>query len=261
IYTFSLHDALPISSHGRQVWISAAFGFLCRRTLPRRSNLKCLTTLVTYAWPRSIPASWSAWSHSAPPGPPNGRPALSSPSPGTSPTSIIAARAAPSPKTVWVASRHRSQPLQPAAARRSFSRSGSSGMSSWTGLSVLVRDAMVASAVSAARRPSPAPVPAQVPLAAAAKPRRSAGLPGAAGSHGRPGASLLVSRHGRVRPPHPFHLLRRNPRTGGGGGARRRAGPRRHRPHRPRHRRRRRARQGGRPRPPARGPDRLRAFG
>jgi hypothetical protein len=34
-------------SHGEQAWTCSAFGFLCRRTSPRRWNLKCLTTLVT----------------------------------------------------------------------------------------------------------------------------------------------------------------------------------------------------------------------
>src|SRR5207302_9570952 len=35
------------SSHGRQAVISAAFGFLWMRRLPRGSHLKCLTTFVT----------------------------------------------------------------------------------------------------------------------------------------------------------------------------------------------------------------------
>src|SRR5436190_23762916 len=38
---------ISASSHGRQALISAAFGFLWMRRLPRGSHLKCLTTLVT----------------------------------------------------------------------------------------------------------------------------------------------------------------------------------------------------------------------
>src|SRR5256714_13188073 len=42
-----LMTSTSASSHGRQALISAAFGFLWMRRLPRGSHLKCFTTLVT----------------------------------------------------------------------------------------------------------------------------------------------------------------------------------------------------------------------
>ena len=42
-----LISASSLSSHQRQAWISPAFGFEWMRRLPRGSNLKCLTALVT----------------------------------------------------------------------------------------------------------------------------------------------------------------------------------------------------------------------
>jgi hypothetical protein len=42
-----LSKAISESSHGRHAAISAPFGFLWMRRLPRGSQLKCLTTLVT----------------------------------------------------------------------------------------------------------------------------------------------------------------------------------------------------------------------
>src|SRR5215203_3587852 len=77
-----------------------------------------------------MPASSRAWSSMRPAGPTNGRPARSSPSPGCSPTSITSERAAPSPKTVWVASRYRSQAMHPAAAAPRAPRSGRPGIRS-----------------------------------------------------------------------------------------------------------------------------------
>src|SRR3954453_12370761 len=69
-----------------------------------------------------MPASASAWSSSFPAGPTNGRPALSSWSPGCSPTNIASAPALPSPKTTCVPVFQRSQALQPAASLRSLAR-------------------------------------------------------------------------------------------------------------------------------------------
>ena len=71
-----------------------------------------------------MPASSRPCSRTRPAGPTNGRPALSSWSPGCSPTSIRSASSAPSPKTVWVPFSHRWQALQPAASPRSSSRFG-----------------------------------------------------------------------------------------------------------------------------------------
>ena len=42
-----LTSAISVSSQGRHAAISAAFGFLWMRRLPRGSHLKCLTTFVT----------------------------------------------------------------------------------------------------------------------------------------------------------------------------------------------------------------------
>src|SRR5437588_7775569 len=56
-----------------------------------------------------------------PAGPTNGCPALSSWSPGCSPTSIMAAGTGPSPNTVRVALRQRSQARHPAARSRTSS--------------------------------------------------------------------------------------------------------------------------------------------
>src|SRR5438093_64884 len=68
-----------------------------------------------------MPASSSACSKRRPAGPTKGLPCRSSWSPGCSPISIILECSAPSPNTVWVASAHRSQPLQEAAASFSCS--------------------------------------------------------------------------------------------------------------------------------------------
>src|SRR5918999_4948635 len=103
------------------------------RRRPRSSNLKCFTTLVTYASSRAMPAASRPLSSSLPAGPTNGLPARSSLSPGCSPTSITRARFRPSPKTVWVAPRQRWQPRQFAAASRnadSVRFSGRNGVAS-----------------------------------------------------------------------------------------------------------------------------------
>src|SRR5919108_4249937 len=76
-----------------------------------------------------MPASSIALSSSLPAGPTKGFPALSSWSPGCSPTNMASAFAAPSPKTVWVPVFQSGQALQPAAAVRSFLRLGLSGTS------------------------------------------------------------------------------------------------------------------------------------
>src|SRR5437763_7181012 len=83
-----------------------------------------------------MPASSRASSSTRPAGPTNGRPALSSWSPGCSPTSITSAWRDPSPKTVWVPVFQRSQAWQPAAAFRRVSRSrwdgtGAPSSNSW----------------------------------------------------------------------------------------------------------------------------------
>ena len=74
--------------------------------VPRRpgTHLKCLTTLVRKTTSGSTSASRSAWSRSLPAGPTNGSPALSSWSPGCSPTTISGASSGPLPATPWVAS-------------------------------------------------------------------------------------------------------------------------------------------------------------
>src|SRR5687768_919347 len=68
-------------------------------------------------------AAASASSSTRPAGPTKGEPCRSSWSPGCSPTSMIWARTAPSPKTVWVASLYRRQLVQSAASRRTASNS------------------------------------------------------------------------------------------------------------------------------------------
>jgi hypothetical protein len=65
--------------------------------------LKCFTALVTYASPRGTPAASSASLSTWPAGPTKGLPALSSWSPGCSPTNITVASFGPSPKTACVA--------------------------------------------------------------------------------------------------------------------------------------------------------------
>src|SRR5580658_7413492 len=65
-----------------------------------------------------MPASANASSRSFPAGPTKGRPTRSSWSPGCSPTIMIAALEAPSPKTVCVAVFQRSQAVHALAARR-----------------------------------------------------------------------------------------------------------------------------------------------
>src|ERR1051325_10256076 len=77
-----------------------------------------------------MPAASNARSRSLPDGPTNGRPALSSASPGCSPTTITWAVPVPSPNTVWVPSLKRSHPWQPFAAARSFASVGRGGMKS-----------------------------------------------------------------------------------------------------------------------------------
>jgi hypothetical protein len=103
-----LINSRSCSSHQRQAVISPASGLLWMRLLPRWTNLKCLTALVTYTVERSIPAFSSAASKIAPAGPTKGRPARSSWSPGCSPMNTIDASSGPSPKTVCVACLYRS---------------------------------------------------------------------------------------------------------------------------------------------------------
>src|SRR4051812_12645775 len=101
------------------------------RRLPRcaASHLKCFTTLVTYTSERSIPTSIRTSSRSLPAGPTNGWPALSSLSPGCSPTNITRALAGPSPNTVCVPSFQRSHALQLRADCCNFGSVGEGGMS------------------------------------------------------------------------------------------------------------------------------------
>src|SRR2546422_8897567 len=75
-----------------------------------------------------MPASSRASSSSRPAGPTNGAPSTSSWSPGCSPTSMTSAPSLPSPNTVWVAVRNRSQPWHDAAASRNALRSSLSGI-------------------------------------------------------------------------------------------------------------------------------------
>src|SRR5436305_7103098 len=72
-----------------------------------------------------MPASARARSSSPPEGPTKGWPSTSSRSPGCSPTSMIGACSAPSPKTVCVAPCHNRHLRQPAASRRSFAKTSS----------------------------------------------------------------------------------------------------------------------------------------
>ena len=65
---------------------------LVQPTLAAVSCLKCLTALVAYTSPRSIPAASMHCHSTAPAGPTNGTPRLSSTSPGCSPTRISARR-------------------------------------------------------------------------------------------------------------------------------------------------------------------------
>src|SRR6187549_512058 len=77
-----------------------------------------------------MPAASKARSSKRPAGPTNGLPALSSASPGVSPTTSSRACLGPSPNTVWVPTFHRRQPRQSAAAARSFGGVGLGGMKS-----------------------------------------------------------------------------------------------------------------------------------
>src|SRR5438477_421699 len=70
------------------------------RRLPRMTNLKCFTALVTYSVARSRWTSVSARSRTSPAGPTNGASRRSSWSPGCSPTSTTRACAGPRPNTV-----------------------------------------------------------------------------------------------------------------------------------------------------------------
>src|SRR5205823_7187461 len=71
-----------------------------------------------------------ARSRSFPDGPTNGRPALSSASPGCSPTMSTWARLGPSPNTALVPSLYRSHPRHPCAAVRIEARVGLAGTKS-----------------------------------------------------------------------------------------------------------------------------------
>jgi hypothetical protein len=72
--------------------------------LPARSPFEVLDRVGDVDLRAIDPASSSASSKSLPAGPTKGLPALSSWSPGCSPTNITFALRVPSPKTVWVAS-------------------------------------------------------------------------------------------------------------------------------------------------------------
>src|SRR3954469_2144935 len=69
-----------------------------------------------------MPAAARASSSRRPAGPTNGSPSMSSLSPGCSPTSMSSAFSPPSPNTVWVALRYRSQAVHPAASWASSAR-------------------------------------------------------------------------------------------------------------------------------------------
>src|SRR3954470_15341983 len=77
-----------------------------------------------------MPAASNALSSSLPDGPTNGRPALSSWSPGCSPTTMTRAVRGPSPNTVWVPTLNRWHPRQPLLAARSVFSVGRGGMKS-----------------------------------------------------------------------------------------------------------------------------------
>src|SRR6266511_5058 len=122
--------SISASSHGRHARISSAPGRLWMRRFPRGVHLKCFPAFVTWTFRRSMPASSRARSRSLPAGPTNGAPSTSSRSPGCSPTSMTSAVRAPSPNTVWVALRYRSQPRHSAAAFRSSGRLSRGGRNS-----------------------------------------------------------------------------------------------------------------------------------
>ena len=107
--------AISKSSQCLHAVTSSALGFWWIRRLPRGRHLKCFTTLVRYTGSRSIPTRSSSSSRTRPAGPTKGWPSRSSTSPGCSPTSMGSASGGPSPKTVWVPVRHRSQALHRAA--------------------------------------------------------------------------------------------------------------------------------------------------
>src|SRR5581483_10941543 len=110
------------SSAPSQRWQAAtspADGFWWIRRFPLAVHLKCLTALVTYTSSRFRPTSAMASARIRPAGPTNGSPALSSESPGCSPTKKTRASPGPRPNTVWVAWRYSSQARQPAASAAS----------------------------------------------------------------------------------------------------------------------------------------------
>src|SRR5580693_3930749 len=115
------------SSQNSQALISVLFGRWWIRRLPRAVHLKCLTAFVRYTSSRAMPLSASARSSTRPAGPTNGRPCLSSWSPGVSPTSTSAASTGPSPNTVPVARLYRSHRVHEAALSASSRQLVTSG--------------------------------------------------------------------------------------------------------------------------------------
>ena len=103
-------------SHGLHASTSNRFGVWWMRRPPRSSNLKCLTTLVTYASGARSPPPRGAVELAA--GRAHERPALSILLVyGCSPTNITRALAPPSPKTVSPAGFQRWQPRHPGRPR------------------------------------------------------------------------------------------------------------------------------------------------
>ena len=149
-----LTAASSASTQARQAAISESRGVWWIRRLPRMTNLKCFTALVTYSVARSRWTSVSARSRTSPAGPTNGASRRSSWSPGCSPTSTTRACAGPRPNTVWVASRYSGQPWQRFAAAASVARSAPGGTNDAAPPpSASIRSTSCCSARSASRRP------------------------------------------------------------------------------------------------------------
>src|SRR5438477_346838 len=169
-----LMTASSASTQARQAAISESRGVWWIRRLPRMTNLKCFTALVTYSVARSRWTSVSARSRTSPAGPTNGASRRSSWSPGCSPTSTTRACAGPRPNTVWVASRYSGQPWQRFAAEASVARSAPGG----TNDAAPPPSASIRSARAAACQLSNVASISTVTIAASIPPRRSPAVKG-----------------------------------------------------------------------------------
>ena len=109
------------SSHGWQASISAVSGLLVDPSLAAIFVFEVLHRVRRVHVVVGRLRRLSRHCHStAPAGPTNGRPRLSSTSPGCSPTRINGAETGPLPNTVWVVSSYNGQPVQPRAPWRAW---------------------------------------------------------------------------------------------------------------------------------------------